>query len=117
LRKVVAERRPPARLRGRTIASRTPTLPAARNTVGAPREFSAPLKHRRGAAAVTSRSTKASFERELFTRWKTPESRALRHAFRARRGEDSRRAESTPARGRAWPSSARHDGRGIAMNF
>jgi 3-hydroxyacyl-CoA dehydrogenase len=126
-RKVVAERRPLARLRDVKIAfpNADAFLQFARNSVGPlAKNFPAPLKCIDAVAAAVSGPFEEGlkFERELFMQLvQTPESRALRHAFFAERAAAKILdvPENTPARKIASVAviGAGTMGGGIAMNF
>src|ERR1700674_1101952 len=126
-RKVVAERRPLARLRDVKIdfPNADAFFQFARNSVGPlAKNFPAPLKCIDAVAAAVTKPFEEGlkFERELFTQLvQTPESRALRHAFFAERAAAKipEVAENTPARKIASVAviGAGTMGGGIAMNF
>jgi 3-hydroxyacyl-CoA dehydrogenase len=126
-RKVVAERRPLARLRDVKIdfPNADAFFQFARNSVGPlAKNFPAPLKCIDAVAAAVTKPFEEGlkFERELFTQLlQTPESRALRHAFFAERAAAKIPdvAENTPARKIASVAviGAGTMGGGIAMNF
>jgi 3-hydroxyacyl-CoA dehydrogenase len=126
-RKVVAERRPLARLRDVKIdfPNADAFFQFARNSVGPlAKNFPAPLKCIDAVAAAVTKPFEEGlkFERELFTQLlQTPESRALRHAFFAERAAAKIPdvAENTPARQIASVAviGAGTMGGGIAMNF
>ena len=126
-RKVVAERRPLARLRDVNIdfPNADAFFQFARNTVGPlAKNFPAPLKCIDAVAAAVSRpfDEGLKFERELFTQLvQTPESRALRHAFFAERAAAKIPdvPDNTPPRKIANVAviGAGTMGGGIAMNF
>src|SRR6202049_3607864 len=126
-RKVVAERRPLARLRDVQIdfPNADAFFQFARNSVGPlAKNFPAPLKCIDAVAAAVSRPFEEGlkFERELFTELvQTPESRSLRHAFFAERAAAKILdvPENTPARKIASVAviGAGTMGGGIAMNF
>ena len=126
-RKVVAERRPLARLRDVKIdfPNADAFFQFARNSVGPlAKNFPAPLKCIDAVAAAVTKPFEEGlkFERELFTQLvQTPESRALRHAFFAERAAAKIPdvPENTPARKIASVAviGAGTMGGGIAMNF
>ncbi len=126
-RKVVAERRPLARLRDVKIdfPNADAFFQFARNSVGPlAKNFPAPLKCIDAVAAAVTRPFEEGlkFERELFTQLvQTPESRALRHAFFAERAAAKIPdvPENTPPRKIASVAviGAGTMGGGIAMNF
>jgi len=126
-RKVVAERRPLARLRDVKIdfPNADAFFQFARNSVGPlAKNFPAPLKCIDAVAAAVTKPFEEGlkFERELFTQLvQTPESRALRHAFFAERAAAKipNVPENTPARKIASVAviGAGTMGGGIAMNF
>jgi 3-hydroxyacyl-CoA dehydrogenase len=126
-RKVIAERRPLARLRDVKIdfPNADAFFQFARNSVGPlAKNFPAPLKCIDAVAAAVSRPFDEGLvlERELFTQLvQTPESRALRHAFFAERAAAKIPdvPENTPARKIASVAviGAGTMGGGIAMNF
>jgi 3-hydroxyacyl-CoA dehydrogenase len=126
-RKVVAERRPLARLRDVNIdfPNADAFFQFARNSVGPlARNFPAPLKCIDAVAAAVTRAFDEglTFERQLFMQLvQTPESRALRHAFFAERAAAKIPdvAENTPARKITSVAviGAGTMGGGIAMNF
>ena len=126
-RKVVAERRPLARLRDVKIdfPNADAFFQFARNSVGPlAKNFPAPLKCIDAVAAAVTKPFEEGlkFERELFMQLvQTPESRALRHAFFAERAAAKipEVAENTPARKIASVAviGAGTMGGGIAMNF
>ena len=126
-RKVVAERRPLARLRDVKIdfPNADAFFQFARNSVGPlAKNFPAPLKCIDAVAAAVTKAFDEGlkFERQLFMQLvQTPESRALRHAFFAERAAAKIPdvAENTPARKIASVAviGAGTMGGGIAMNF
>ncbi|OLE20314.1 MAG: 3-hydroxyacyl-CoA dehydrogenase [Betaproteobacteria bacterium 13_1_20CM_3_63_8] len=126
-RKVVAERRPLARLRDVKIdfPNADAFFQFARNSVGPlAKNFPAPLKCIDAVAAAVTMPFEEGlkFERELFTQLvQTPESRALRHAFFAERAaaKSPDVPENTPPRKIASVAviGAGTMGGGIAMNF
>ena len=126
-RKVVAERRPLARLRDVKIdfPNADAFFQFARNSVGPlANNFPAPLKCIDAVAAAVTKAFDEGlkFERQLFMQLvQTPESRALRHAFFAERAAAKIPdvPENTPARKLASVAviGAGTMGGGIAMNF